>query len=151
MTTLRLLACLALLLSPAFAADPPVDAPTSPIASTRTCDYPEEANRNLETGDVTIRFDVGTDGSLSHVQIARSSGHSLLDQAAIDCAATRWRNIPAMRAGQPVVSLGQTATLHFDFPGSHSPIPRILGRLVGLVALGLIGYFTIQYFFFRKR
>ena len=44
--------------------------------------YPLTSQNDGEEGTVTLRFIVRTDGSVSNIQIARSSGHPRLDAAA---------------------------------------------------------------------
>ena len=49
-----------------------------------------------------------TDGSVSNVAVAKSSGHDRLDQAAVSCAQS-WHYKPASQNGQPVEVPWQTA------------------------------------------
>jgi periplasmic protein TonB len=63
--------------------------------------YPPEAIRLNHEGTTTLAFTVGTDGSVSNVTVANSSGHDELDQAAVNCAAG-WTYRPAVMNGQPV-------------------------------------------------
>jgi protein TonB len=63
--------------------------------------YPAEALRNLESGTVLLRVDVGPDGVPTQVQIAKSSRSRSLDRAASE-AVRQWRFRPAQRNGQPV-------------------------------------------------
>ena len=53
-------------------------------------------------GTTFVNVTVGTDGSVKNVTLAQSSGHQELDEAAVDCIATRWHFKPAMQDGQPV-------------------------------------------------
>lgn len=46
--------------------------------------YPTQARRNHLRGTATVRFTVARNGAVSGVSLARSSGHTLLDQAALD-------------------------------------------------------------------
>jgi protein TonB len=46
--------------------------------------YPDTARREGLQGTVLVRFRVGSDGAVTAVEIARSSGHELLDQASAD-------------------------------------------------------------------
>lgn len=46
--------------------------------------YPEEAKSDLLRGEVIIRFSVTPDGQVVYIEIARSSGHEILDQAALE-------------------------------------------------------------------
>ena len=46
--------------------------------------YPSQARRNNLRGTVTVRFTVARSGAVSGVRLARSSGHTILDQAALE-------------------------------------------------------------------
>lgn len=46
--------------------------------------YPIAAQRRSLEGNVILKFLLGTDGSVSRMQVLRSSGNSLLDKAALD-------------------------------------------------------------------
>jgi len=48
--------------------------------------YPSQARRASLQGTVTIRFTVTRNGSVSGIRLARSSGHQVLDQAALEMA-----------------------------------------------------------------
>lgn len=63
--------------------------------------YPERALRRRLSGEVVIRVTVGTDGLPRKLEIAHSSTHRILDQAALR-AVRRWRFQPAMQQGRPV-------------------------------------------------
>jgi periplasmic protein TonB len=66
-------------------------------------EYPEEARINHEQGVVILLVDVGTDGTVLKVSVARSSGYRRLDEAAL--RVTRdWKFKPGTVAGQPVRS-----------------------------------------------
>lgn len=58
--------------------------------------YPMQSRRLNEAGRVLLRVQVSETGSALQVQLHQSSGHSRLDQAALD-AVKRWRFIPARR------------------------------------------------------
>lgn len=73
--------------------------------------YPSRALRRGASGEVVVRALVGVDGQPRQVEVARSSSHRALDQAAVQ-AVRRWRFQPAMRDGQPVA---QTVHVPFDF------------------------------------
>jgi TonB family protein len=59
------------------------------------------AVRLNQQGMTTIRFTVNPDGSVANVYVWRSSGHEMLDDAAIRCA-WFWRYRPALWEGRPV-------------------------------------------------
>ena len=65
--------------------------------------YPDEARRRGQAGVVLLHFEIGDDGRVVHVAVARSSGFELLDRAAAD-AARSWRFKPAVENGVPVAS-----------------------------------------------
>ncbi len=63
--------------------------------------YPNAAKQRGIQGKVLLAVVVKTDGSPLQVAISRSSGSSILDEAALD-AVKQWRFIPAKRSGQLV-------------------------------------------------
>ena len=66
-------------------------------------DYPLRARRRGWEGAVALRLRVDAEGRVAVVEVTRSSGHAVLDDAA--CAAAReWRFAPAMRDGEPVAA-----------------------------------------------
>ena len=76
--------------------------PVAGAAGNAPPDYPPAARRRAEQGRVVVRAEVDSDGGLpTSVTIAHSSGHTLLDQAAV-AAVRRWRFIPGLREGQAV-------------------------------------------------
>ncbi|GIW72464.1 MAG: hypothetical protein KatS3mg102_2006 [Planctomycetota bacterium] len=67
--------------------------------------YPLAARRQRLQGVVVLRLEVGEDGQVRRCEVARSSGHGLLDEAALAAART-WRFEPARDAtGAPVAAL----------------------------------------------
>lgn len=73
--------------------------------------YPERAARQRLSGEVVVRALVGADGRLRQVEIARSSSHRVLDQAALR-AVRGWRFQPAMHQGREVA---QTVHIPIEF------------------------------------
>ena len=63
--------------------------------------YPPASRRRGEEGQVILRVHVGRDGLPLHVEVAESSRHPRLDQAALQAVA-RWRFEPA-RHGEVAV------------------------------------------------
>lgn len=63
--------------------------------------YPLAARRNGAEGRVVLRVRVDVDGHAEAVEIVRSSGHDLLDEAARRAVAA-WRFVPGRLAGIPV-------------------------------------------------
>lgn len=85
--------------------DSPSSAPSSSVVAPRfdaaylnnpAPAYPMQSRRLNEAGRVLLRVQVSEAGSALQVQLHQSSGHSRLDQAALD-AVKRWRFIPARR------------------------------------------------------
>jgi periplasmic protein TonB len=67
-------------------------------------DYPASARRMELTGTVELRILIGTDGRVKQADVARSSGHRVLDDAAVAQALRKWRFKPATEDGAPVES-----------------------------------------------
>jgi protein TonB len=83
--------------------DAVIPAGPDPKVRNREPEYPDEAVRRGEQGLVILLIRVSPQGLVAGVDIARSSGFSLLDRAARDAVVT-WRFVPAVRDGQPVPS-----------------------------------------------
>jgi len=66
-------------------------------------EYPEAARQQRQQGVVEVNVLVGADGRASEVSVSRSSGFTLLDQAAVQ-AVRRWIFEPARAGGLPVSS-----------------------------------------------
>jgi len=64
--------------------------------------YPAAARRTGYEGTVVIRARIQIDGSADRVEIKKSSGYGVLDQAALE-AVRKWRFIPARRGNEAVV------------------------------------------------
>jgi protein TonB len=65
--------------------------------------YPESARRAKHEGRVMVRASISADGRVQSVRVQRSSGHGVLDRAALD-AVRRWRFLPRQVNGQPQAS-----------------------------------------------
>jgi TonB family protein len=79
-----------------------------------TPEYPEVARQNGWEGAVTLRLELRADGTVGEVQVARSSGHSVLDTAAQEAAKT-WKHVPATQDGTPVTRWAEmTLTFQLD-------------------------------------
>lgn len=63
--------------------------------------YPADAVRRGIEGVVTLRVTIGANGLVKSVEIARSSGHRILDNSALD-AVRNWEFDPASREDKPV-------------------------------------------------
>lgn len=66
-------------------------------------DYPEFALRSRQEGTVWIRAKVNAAGEAKEVSLEKTSGHRILDAAALK-AARWWQFTPAMKNGEPVSS-----------------------------------------------
>jgi periplasmic protein TonB len=65
-------------------------------------DYPAAARMRGLQGRVLLRVDVSANGKPADVAVIASSGHVILDRAAIAMVREHWRFRPAMRDGVPV-------------------------------------------------
>jgi len=63
--------------------------------------YPMLARRMGEQGKVLLKVLVSEDGKAATVQVDRSSGHSKLDEAAVE-AVKKWSFVPAKRSNKPM-------------------------------------------------
>jgi protein TonB len=63
--------------------------------------YPPLARRRRLQGTVLVRVHVGVQGAVLDLQVERSSGHEILDRAALG-AVRAWRFLPARRGATPV-------------------------------------------------
>lgn len=73
--------------------------------------FPAEAIRNRWEGVVMLRLRIAKSGKVEKVEVIGSSGHPLLDQAAVK-AVSRWRGKPALRWGQAIESV-ETLPIRF--------------------------------------
>ena len=81
---------------------PPTQA--SPAPGNRKPDYPMTARRGHFEGRLVLRVDVTDVGSASAVAVAVSSGHAILDEAAVT-ALQGWHFNPATRDGVAVAGV----------------------------------------------
>ncbi len=79
--------------------------------------YPRSARRSGEQGTVTLRVHVSTDGLPTRVELERSSGSPVLDEAAL-AAVTGWRFVPARRGADPVAAWVIVPVIFRLTPGS---------------------------------
>ncbi len=63
--------------------------------------YPIEALRSGEEGEVVVDVAVGASGGVENVTVVKSSGYRPLDSAAVE-SVRRWRFSPGRRNGQPI-------------------------------------------------
>jgi len=66
--------------------------------------YPDAARRRGEQGRVMLHVSVSADGLPTEVELAHSSGHHALDEAAVS-AVKRWRFVPASQGGRPIAGI----------------------------------------------
>jgi len=78
-----------------------VDGSPVPSARNRHPDYPEDVRRRGWTGTVHLELDLDETGHVTAARVVRSSGHQVLDQAALKAART-WEFSPATMEGRPV-------------------------------------------------
>jgi protein TonB len=101
--------------APAPAAEPPVQLATVPKTRSSEPDfivrylhnpppqYPWQARRLGIEGRVVLHVEILQNGNSGRIEIRQSSGHELLDQAAIK-AVGGWRFDPARIAGSPITA-----------------------------------------------
>lgn len=65
--------------------------------------YPPRSIELGQQGEVLVRVRLEPDGSAAEIKLWRSSGHGLLDRAAL-AAVHGWHFMPAMRGGRPVAA-----------------------------------------------
>ena len=79
-----------------------LDETLPPVFKTNTApEYPAQAVRLRLEGEVMLELRVTVDGRVKDVKVLRSSGHEILDRAAVK-AVKGWKGQPAMRRGQAV-------------------------------------------------
>ncbi|HYM17125.1 MAG TPA: energy transducer TonB [Micropepsaceae bacterium] len=74
------------------------------LATHTTPDYPPVSRRLGEQGTLRLKLTITTQGAVSEAMVINSSGHSRLDEAAIEWVKAHWRYQPAMRGSTPVPS-----------------------------------------------
>lgn len=80
-------------------------------------EYPLEARQQGWEGTVVLRFELLADGTVGQVEIAKSSGHAILDTAARD-AIKQWTHTPLTHEGSP---LTRWTTLNVNFTLDKTP------------------------------
>jgi protein TonB len=101
--------------TPTPPAPQPTVTPAKAVGRTHDCQsyYPDLSRRLNESGNVLIHYDVGVDGAITNVGVAKSSGSDRLDQAAVSCVSSKWKDTPAMQGNTPVASPGHQALIQF--------------------------------------
>jgi TonB family protein len=126
MSFVRTLTCTALLLtitaaSPSFADTSGDTRARVDLSKSHTVVYPQGFEASDEQGVVTLDVAIGTDGMVSRVRVAQTSGHQDLDLAATE-SALNWRFIPAMRGGE-ISSDEIMLRVVYDRPDPAAPAP----------------------------
>jgi protein TonB len=78
-------------------------AQASPLAGNAAPEYPFLARKKGQEGLVLVLAEISAKGGVEGVRVSKSSGHSSLDEAAME-AVRRWRFQPALKNGHPVPS-----------------------------------------------
>jgi TonB family protein len=100
--------------------------------------YPPIAMRLGEEGDTELQFTVAANGTVKDVSVANSSGHDMLDQAAVQCAA-QWRYKPATRNGVPF-DVSRHTVVRFRFASGTAPSPEIIALQAAYRKVRLAGF-----------
>ncbi len=79
------------------------DATPADLSRNRPPAYPRQAVRQQLEGVVLLRLEISRTGQVTEVKLQQSSGHRILDQAAID-AVKLWSGQPAQRWGRNIAS-----------------------------------------------
>lgn len=66
--------------------------------------YPIDAQRRRWQGTVLLRLFIDAEGGMTRVELVRSSGYEVLDNAAVT-AVRQWKATPATRGGKPIPSV----------------------------------------------
>jgi TonB family protein len=74
--------------------------------------YPTAAYAAGIEGTVLLRLTVASDGRVARVEVLRSSGHPILDGAAVNTV-KQWRGEPARRGGEPIETI-ETLPVRFQ-------------------------------------
>lgn len=73
------------------------------LSANQPPDYPDEAVQKRLEGVVMLEITIDASGAVSRVEVLTSSGHSILDRAAMN-AISNWKGTPAKRWGRAVES-----------------------------------------------
>lgn len=86
-----------------------------PAASIFQPEYPKDARRRIEDGEVIVLTHVDRSGYVCRVTVIQGSGVEAIDDATLK-AVRRWRLTPGMRNGEPVEAI-HTFTVRFRIEG----------------------------------
>lgn len=81
--------------------------------------YPPAARSAGIEGRVTLRYDVGADGTVSNLRVVEAEPEGVFDRAALEAVA-RWRFRPPAVEGRTVPLRGRVSTLEFRLGGSDA-------------------------------
>lgn len=97
--------------------------------------YPPEALRLDESGETTLAFGITANGAVKDVSVEQSSGHKLLDDAAVICAQQTWHYMPAFQNSVPVESNSHAIVRWAleDAPPETSEVPSDIAAYYGAV------------------
>ena len=82
--------------------------------------YPKESEKNKEEGRAIVKFIIDKDGTVTDVEIARSSGYELLDKEAV-------RVVSSMPKWKPGSISGEFVRVQFTLPVNfrlNTPAPK---------------------------
>lgn len=80
-------------------------------------EYPAEARRRIQDGQVLVLMHVDRSGYACRVTLVQGSGVDVIDDATLK-AVRRWRLVPGMRGGEPVETIHQFA-VSFSMEGMN--------------------------------
>lgn len=89
--------------------------------------YPVEAARNYVDGEVMLLVTVAPDGSVSDVQVERSTPEGVFDGVSI-AAARLWKFKPAMKDGRPIAGQVRVPITFSTAPENDQPSPVALSE-----------------------
>lgn len=96
-------------------------------------EYPSASKRLEEEGTVTLRYLVGTDGSVISAEVEKSSGFRRLDEAARS-SIVKCQFKPALKDGIPVERVSkQNYTFRLESGTKISPVPYKVSDLNGVL------------------
>lgn len=88
-----------------------------PTASIFKPEYPAQARRRIQDGQVLVLMHVDRSGYACRVTLVQGSGVDVIDEATLK-AVRRWRLVPGMRGGEPVETIYQFA-VSFSMEGMN--------------------------------
>ena len=96
--------------------------------------YPADAVATGASGNVYVKFVVETDGSVSNIELMRSSGTASLDAEAMRVVGAMPKWTPGMQGGEPVnVSFVVPVAFRAETTGESAPEPQVISLDSGAV------------------